>query len=52
MILEASVGIGIVGKEGNQASLAADYSINKFEYIKRLILWHGRITYKRSAKIT
>lgn len=33
MILEANVGIGIVGKEGNQASLAADYSINQFSYI-------------------
>jgi len=30
MILEANVGIGIVGKEGKQASLAADYSINEF----------------------
>ena len=28
MILEANVGIGIVGKEGKQASLAADYSID------------------------
>lgn len=28
MILEASIGIGIVGKEGKQASLAADFSIN------------------------
>lgn len=51
MILEANVGIGIVGKEGNQASLAADYSINQFSYIRRLILWHGRNTYKRSAVV-
>jgi len=28
MILEANVGIGIVGKEGKQASLAADFSID------------------------
>ena len=28
MILESNVGIGIVGKEGKQASLAADFSIN------------------------
>ena len=27
MILEANVGIGIVGKEGKQASLASDFSI-------------------------
>lgn len=28
MILESNVGIGIVGKEGKQASLASDFSIN------------------------
>ena len=28
MILEADVGIGIVGKEGMQAALASDFSIN------------------------
>ena len=30
MILEANVGVGIVGKEGKQASLAADFSIDQF----------------------
>jgi phospholipid-translocating ATPase len=30
MILEADVGIGIVGKEGMQAALASDFSINHF----------------------
>jgi len=30
MILEANVGIGIVGKEGKQASLASDFSILEF----------------------
>ena len=49
MILEANVGIGIVGKEGKQASLASDFSINQFSYLRRLILWHGRLSYKRSA---
>ena len=49
MILEANVGIGIVGKEGKQASLASDFSINEFSYLRRLILWHGRLSYKRSA---
>jgi phospholipid-translocating ATPase len=43
------VGIGIVGKEGMQASLAADFSILKFKNLSPLILWHGRISYKRSA---
>lgn len=52
MILEANVGIGIVGKEGKQASLAADFSINEFQYLKRLVLWHGRLSYKRSAVLS
>jgi phospholipid-translocating ATPase len=37
MIQAADVGIGIVGKEGKQASLAADFSINQFSYIRRLL---------------
>ena len=43
------MGIGIVGKEGMQASLAADFSITKFKHLAHLILWHGRVSYKRSA---
>jgi len=49
MIQEAHLGIGIVGKEGQQASLAADFSILNFKIIKILMLWHGRLSYKRSA---
>ena len=49
MILEADVGIGIVGKEGMQAALASDFSINQFSYLKKLILWHGRQSYRASA---
>jgi phospholipid-translocating ATPase len=52
MITEANIGIGIVGKEGNQASLAADISINKFSYVCDLFFWHGRNCYKSSAKIS
>lgn len=52
MIQEANVGIGIVGKEGKQASLAADFSVDQFKYIRSLILWHGRLSYKRSAVLS
>ena len=52
MILEANLGIGVVGKEGMQASLAADYSITKFCHLKRLLLWFGRISYKNTSNIT
>merc|ERR1712088_1146882 len=51
MIQAASVGIGIVGKEGKQASLAADFSITQFSHIGRLLLVHGRNSYKRSAAL-
>lgn len=51
MIQAADVGVGIVGKEGKQASLAADFSINQFSYLQRLLLWHGRNSYKRSARL-
>ena len=49
MIQEADVGIGIVGKEGLQASLAADYSIKEFKSLNMLILWFGRIAYKNTS---
>jgi phospholipid-translocating ATPase len=52
MIQAADVGLGIVGKEGKQASLAADFSLNQFSHISRLLLWHGRNSYKRSAKLS
>ena len=49
MIQEADVGIGIVGKEGLQASLAADYSIKEFKSLSVLLLWWGRISYKNTS---
>jgi phospholipid-translocating ATPase len=52
MILEANLGIGLVGKEGKQASLAADFSITQFEHLSRLLLWQGRLAYKRSANLS
>lgn len=51
MIQCADVGVGIVGKEGKQASLSADFSIDQFHYLVKLMLWHGRNSYKRSAKL-
>ncbi|CAG8437521.1 7140_t:CDS:10 [Diversispora eburnea] len=51
MIQAAHVGVGIVGKEGRQASLAADFSILQFSYLTKLLLWHGRNSYHRSAKL-
>ncbi|OMJ71781.1 hypothetical protein SteCoe_29926 [Stentor coeruleus] len=51
MIQAAHVGIGVEGKEGHQASLAADFSISEFKYLADLVLWHGRLSYLRTAKL-
>eukprot|EP01060_Flectonema_neradi_P005335 TRINITY_DN13533_c0_g1_i2.p1 TRINITY_DN13533_c0_g1~~TRINITY_DN13533_c0_g1_i2.p1 ORF type:complete len:1216 (+),score=261.43 TRINITY_DN13533_c0_g1_i2:203-3850(+) len=52
MILASDVGLGIEGKEGRHASLAADFSLVKFSHCLRLITWHGRNSYKRSARLS
>lgn len=52
MIQAAHVGIGIVGKEGRQASLASDFSITQFSHVARLILVHGRNSYKNTASLS
>ena len=52
MIQEADVGIGIVGKEGLQASLAADYSIKEFKSLNMLLLWFGRLAYKNTSMMS
>ncbi|XP_078204415.1 putative phospholipid-transporting ATPase IIB isoform X10 [Callithrix jacchus] len=51
MIQAADCGIGIEGKEGRQASLAADFSVTQFRHIGRLLMVHGRNSYKRSAAL-
>ncbi|KAJ9469176.1 putative phospholipid-transporting ATPase 8 [Diplonema papillatum] len=51
MIQEATIGVGIVGKEGRQASRAADYSIARFRFLKPLLLVHGQYSYQRSCYI-
>lgn len=34
-----------------QASLAADFSVTQFSHLTKLLVWHGRNSYKRSAKL-
>jgi phospholipid-translocating ATPase len=52
MIRAAHVGIGVEGREGKQAALAADFSITQFNHVARLVLWHGRNCYLRSATLS
>ena len=42
MIQTAHIGVGIYGKEGNQAAAFADYAICEFRHLRRLVFWHGR----------
>ncbi|WQF77387.1 Putative P-type ATPase, subfamily IV, P-type ATPase, A domain superfamily, HAD superfamily [Colletotrichum destructivum] len=49
MIMTASVGVGISGREGQQAARVADLSISQFRYLGRLMLVHGRYSYHRTA---
>ena len=51
MISSANVGVGIIGKEGNQASRASDYSIGEFRMLKYLLFVHGRESYRKNAYI-
>ena len=44
-------GVVIVGKEGKQASLAADFSVTQFSHLTKLLLWHGRNSYQRPEKL-
>ncbi|OAA42687.1 phospholipid-translocating P-type ATPase domain-containing protein [Metarhizium rileyi] len=50
MIQEADVGVGIAGLEGRQAAMSSDYAIAQFRYLQRLVLVHGRWSYRRLAE--
>eukprot|EP01051_Picozoa_sp_SAG22_P007501 SAG22_NODE_530_length_9427_cov_3.306818_7_plen_590_part_00 len=51
MIKQANIGVGIIGHEGTQAVQAADYAIGQFQFLQRLLLVHGRWSYKRISKV-
>jgi phospholipid-translocating ATPase len=50
MIQEAHVGVGIAGLEGQQAAMSSDYAIGQFRFLTRLLLVHGRWSYRRLAE--
>lgn len=51
MIQSADVGVGIAGEEGRQAVMSSDYAIGQFRYLTRLVLVHGRWSYKRLTEM-
>ena len=52
MIQEADVGVGIAGEEGRQAVMSSDYAIAQFRFLQRLVLVHGRWSYRRLGETT
>ncbi|XP_014470440.1 PREDICTED: probable phospholipid-transporting ATPase IF [Dinoponera quadriceps] len=52
MIQEAHVGIGILGREGRQASMSADFAFSKFMFLKKALLVHGHWYYLRISILT
>jgi len=51
MIQEAHVGVGISGKEGQQAVNASDFAIAQFRFLEELVLIHGRWTFFRLSTV-
>lgn len=51
MIQAAQVGVGISGREGQQAVNASDFAISQFRFLRRLLLVHGRWSYVRMSKV-
>ena len=47
MLMEASIGVGIRGKEGTQAVMNSDYAIGQFRFLNNLMFVHGRWGYRR-----
>ncbi|CAL1710461.1 unnamed protein product [Somion occarium] len=49
MIQEANVGCGLLGYEGSQAAMSADYAFGQFRFLTKLLIVHGRWSYQRIA---
>ena len=50
MIMEAHIGVGIYGEEGLRAVQSSDYAIGEFQFLRSLLLFHGRTNYIRNAE--
>ena len=50
MIMEAHIGVGIYGEEGMRAVQSSDYAIGEFQFLRSLLLIHGRTNYIRNAE--
>lgn len=51
MIQEANIGCGLIGLEGSQAAMSADYAFGQFRFLTKLLIVHGRWSYIRIANM-
>ena len=51
MIMEAHIGIGLYGEEGNSAAQASDFAIGEFKLLQRLLFFHGRTNLYRISNL-
>jgi phospholipid-transporting ATPase len=51
MIIAAHVGVGIKGVEGQQAARASDFSFGEFRHLRRLLLFHGKESYRKNTTL-
>ncbi|EAR92863.1 phospholipid-translocating P-type ATPase, flippase family protein (macronuclear) [Tetrahymena thermophila SB210] len=51
MISAAHVGVGIRGKEGQQAARASDFAVGEFKILKSLLFNHGRESYRKNSTL-
>ncbi|XP_041861295.1 phospholipid-transporting ATPase IC isoform X1 [Melanotaenia boesemani] len=47
MIKTAHIGVGVYGVEGGQAVQNSDFAVSQFRFLQRLLLVHGRWSYRR-----
>ncbi|XP_029285689.1 phospholipid-transporting ATPase IC isoform X2 [Cottoperca gobio] len=47
MIKTAHIGVGLAGVEGGQAVQSADFALSQFRFLQKLLLVHGRWSYRR-----
>ena len=51
MIMEAHVGVGIYGEEGIRAVQAGDFAVGEFQFLRRLLINHGRLNMIRISEM-
>jgi P-type E1-E2 ATPase len=51
MIRESHCGVAVYGREGSQAVAASDFTVDRFECLRRLLLVHGAWCFTRMSEL-